>query len=62
MLSNLFNLLNATPGGYVIDGVMDAAGMGLLHPAIQEMIFGNMTPEQVAADYEAWVAANDSGR
>jgi len=62
MLSNLVNFLNATPGGYVIDGVMDAEGMGILHPAIQEMMFGNKTPQQVADEYEAWVAANDSSR
>jgi len=62
MLSNLVNFLNATPGGYVIDGVMDAEGMGVLHPAIQEMMFGNKTPQQVADEYEAWVAANDSSR
>jgi raffinose/stachyose/melibiose transport system substrate-binding protein len=62
MLSNLVNFLNATPGGYVIDGVMDAEGMGILHPAIQEMMFGNKTPQQVATEYETWVARNDSGR
>jgi len=36
--------------------------MGILHPAIQEMMFGNKTPQQVADEYEAWVAANDSSR
>lgn len=62
LLSQLAGFLNTTPGGYVIDGVMDAEGMGVLHPGIQEMMFGNKTPEQVAAEYEAWVAANDSSR
>jgi len=62
LLSQLADFLNATPGGYVIDGVMDAEGMGTLHPAIQEMMFGNLTPQQAGAQYEAWVAANDSSR
>jgi raffinose/stachyose/melibiose transport system substrate-binding protein len=41
---------------------MDAEGMGTLHPAIQEMMFGNITPAQAAAEYEKWVAANDTSR
>lgn len=62
MLAQLADFLNTTPGGYVIDGVMDAEGMGILHPAIQEMMFGAKTPQQVAQEYESWVAANDSSR
>ena len=58
----LSNFLNSTPGGYVIDAVMDAEGMGVLHPALQEMMFGNITPAEAAAQYEKWVAANDSSR
>ncbi len=54
LLRSLSEFLNATPGGYVIDGVMDAEGMGILHPALQEMMFGNKTPEQVAEEYESW--------
>ena len=62
LLVKLADFLNSTPGGYVIDAVMDAEGMGVLHPAIQEMMFANITPEQVASRYEEWVAANDSSR
>ena len=62
LLNKLVAFLNVTPGGYVIDAVMDAEGMGTLHPALQEMMFGNMTPAEVGAEYEAWVAANDSSR
>lgn len=58
----LADFLVSTPGGYVIDAVMDAEGMGLLHPLLQEMMFGNLTPQEVGDQYEAWVAANDSGR
>jgi len=62
LLAQLSDFLNSTPGGYVIDGVMDAEGMDVLHPAIQEMMFGNKTPQEVATEYETWVAANDSSR
>lgn len=63
LLLKLADFLNSTPGGYVIDAVMDGEGMGAnLHPGLQEMMFGNKTPEQVGAEYEAWVAANDSSR
>jgi raffinose/stachyose/melibiose transport system substrate-binding protein len=46
----------------VIDAVMDGEGMGVLHPAIQEMMLGAKTPQQVATEYEKWVAANDTSR
>lgn len=58
----LAEFVGSTPGGYVIDAVMDAEGMGVLHPALQELIFGNLTPQEVGERYEAWVAANDSSR
>ncbi len=50
------------PMGYIIDAMMDGEGMGILNPDIQAMMFGNITPEEVAARYEAWVAENDSNR
>lgn len=50
------------PMGYIIDAKMDGEGMGLLNPDIQAMMFGNITPAEVAARYEAWVAENDSNR
>lgn len=58
----LTTFLGEVPGGYVIDAIMDAEGMGQLHPDIQEMMFGNLTAQQVAERYEDWVAANDTGR
>ncbi len=60
--TKLSDFLGSVPGGYVIDAVMDAEGMGVLHPGIQEMMFGNLTAAQTAQQYEDWVAANDSGR
>ena len=50
------------PMGYIIDAKMDGEGMGLLNPEIQAMMFGQLTPAEVAAHYEEWVAANDSNR
>lgn len=50
------------PMGYIIDANMDAEGMGILNPGIQAMMFGNTTPEAVAAEYEKWVEMNDSNR
>ncbi len=58
----LADFLNSTPGGYVIDAVMDAEGMGVLHPLLQEMMFGNVTPQEVGDRYEEWVEENDTGR
>jgi raffinose/stachyose/melibiose transport system substrate-binding protein len=50
------------PMGYVIDAKMDGEGMGVLNPDLQAMMFGNLTPEEVASRYEAWVKDNDSNR
>lgn len=55
----LSEFVNNTPSGFVIDAVMEAEGMGVLHPALQELIFGKKSPEQVAAEYEKWVEANE---
>jgi raffinose/stachyose/melibiose transport system substrate-binding protein len=63
MIQKLAAFVAKTPGGYVVDSVMDAEGMGgVLHPLLQELIFGQKTPKQVADTYETWVKANDSGR
>ncbi len=62
LIKKLMAFVNMTPGGYVVDSVMDADGMGVLHPLLQEMLFGRKTPQQVGDEYEAWVKANDTGR
>ncbi len=62
LIRKLMVFVGKTPGGYVIDSVMDAEGMGVLHPLLQQMMFGQKTPQQVGDEYEAWVKANDSGR
>ena len=49
--------------GYVIDDKMDSEGVNnLLNPGIQAVMIGQKTSEQLAAEYEAWVAKNDSHR
>ena len=62
LIKRLNEFVAGTPSGYVIDAVMDAEGMAGLHAGLQEMILGKKTPEQVAQEYEAWVAENDSAR
>ena len=56
-------LINNQSMGYVIDAVMDGEGVNnLLNPGIQAVMMGSKTSAQLAAEYEAWVAANDSNR
>jgi raffinose/stachyose/melibiose transport system substrate-binding protein len=62
LIKKLISFVNTTPSGYVVDSVMDAEGMSVLQGGMQELILGNKTPQEVAQDYETWVAANDSGR
>ena len=57
------DLINNQTMGYVIDAKMDGEGVnGLLNPGIQAVMIGQKTPAQLANEYEAWVAANDSNR
>ena len=44
LIKKLMAFVNMTPGGYVVDSVMDADGMGVLHPLLQEMMFGQQDP------------------
>lgn len=62
LIKQLNAFVASTPSGWVIDAVMDSEGMAGLHAGLQEMILGKKTPEQVAQEYEAWVAENDSAR
>jgi raffinose/stachyose/melibiose transport system substrate-binding protein len=62
LVVKLNEFIGKTPYGWVIDSKMDGTGMQVLHPAIQEMMFGKKTPQEVADTYEAWVAANDTAR
>ncbi len=57
------NLINSQTMGYVIDAKMDSEGVNnILNPGLQAVMMGTKTPAQLAAEYEAWVAANDSNR
>jgi len=63
IMKKLVAFLGEKPMTYVIDAVMDGEGMGAsLHPGVQEMMLGAKTAQQVADEYEAWVAANDTSR
>ena len=56
-------LINSQSMGYVIDAVMDGEGVNnILNPGIQAVMIGDKTPQQLANEYEAWVAPNDSNR
>lgn len=58
----LMTFLAKTPGVYVVDSVMSPDAMAQLQPALQELILGQKTPQQVATEFEAWVAKNESTR
>jgi len=63
LVKKFIALTNSQTMGYVIDAVMDGEGVNnILNPGIQAVMIGDKTPEQVAAEYETWVAANDSNR
>lgn len=62
LILKLADFIAKTPAGYVIDSKLDGEGMAVLHAGLQEMLMGKKTPEQVAKEYETWVAANDSNR
>lgn len=47
----------------VIDDKMDAEGVNVIvNAGLQELVLGQTKPEDLAAKYETWVAANDSNR
>jgi raffinose/stachyose/melibiose transport system substrate-binding protein len=49
--------------GYVFDSVMNGEGVTLLNTDLQAMMLGGgLSPKEIAAKYEKWVAANDSNR
>lgn len=62
MMKKLVTYVNTNPMGYVLDNELDAEGINLLQVGLQELTMGSKTPEQVAEEYENWVAANDSNR
>ena len=47
----------------VLDDKMDAEGVvQIIDAGLQELVLGSITPKQLAAQYETWVAAHDSNR
>lgn len=61
-IKKLADFVAAVPTGPVLDAKMDGESMSVLQAGIQEMMLGAKTPEQVAKEFEEWVAANDSSR
>lgn len=62
LTKDLVTFLGKTPPVYVVDSVMSPDAMAQLQPAMQELIIGNKTAQQVASDFEKWVAANEPTR
>ncbi|MFP4484230.1 MAG: ABC transporter substrate-binding protein [Spirochaetota bacterium] len=62
MVKRLTEFVNNTPSGYVIDAVLGQEGMAVLQNGMQEMILGNLTPEELGERYESWVAENEETR
>lgn len=62
MVKKLTEFVGDTPAGYVLDARLSQEGMGVLQSSMQEMILGDLSPEEVAADYESWVAENEETR
>lgn len=56
------DFVSNTMYGYVIDAKMDPGGMVDLNRNLQSMLFGNITPMEIATEYETWVMANDTNR
>lgn len=56
-------LINNQSMGYVIDAKMNTEGVNnVLNPGLQAVMMGAKTPQQVADEYETWVAKNDTNR
>ena len=63
LTTQYINLINNQSMGYVIDAKMDSEGVNsILNHGIQAVMIGQKTPAELANEYEAWVAANDSHR
>jgi raffinose/stachyose/melibiose transport system substrate-binding protein len=59
MLVKNISFLKTHPYGWILDTWISPGGMQVLQPAIQDMMNGNKTPQQVATAFEAWVSANE---
>jgi raffinose/stachyose/melibiose transport system substrate-binding protein len=62
MVKKLSSFINNTPSGYVLDARLSQEAMGTLQPAIQEMILGNKSPQNVAQEFEQWIQENEDSR
>jgi len=62
MVVKLKDFMATSPGAYVLDSIFDQEGMGLLSSGMQEVMLGSKTALELANEYEAWAALNDSSR
>ncbi|MFP4011640.1 MAG: ABC transporter substrate-binding protein [Spirochaetaceae bacterium] len=62
MVKKLTDFVEETPAGHVLDAKLSQESMGELQPMLQEMILGELTPEEVADDFEDWIADNEATR
>ncbi|HKM07232.1 MAG TPA: extracellular solute-binding protein [Sphaerochaeta sp.] len=61
MIKKLIAFASKVPMGYVMDAVLGAEPIGAFNINLQNMMFGTMTPKQVAKDLETMVNKIDRG-
>lgn len=59
MIQKLIEYAGSAPMGYVLDSVLGAEPIGVFNVNLQEMMFGQKTPQQVADELEAMVEKID---
>lgn len=61
MIKKLIAYAAKVPMGYVLDSVLGAEPIGAFNINLQRLMFGTMTPKQVAEDLEMMVDKIDRG-
>lgn len=61
MIQKLIQYAAKAPMGYVLDAVIGAEPIGVFNNNLQQMMFGNKTPQQVADELETMVDEIDRG-
>ncbi|MFA7128464.1 MAG: carbohydrate ABC transporter substrate-binding protein, partial [Sphaerochaeta sp.] len=59
MIKKLISFAGNVPMGYVMDSVLGAEPIGTFNINLQNMMFGTMSPKQVAQELETMVEAID---
>ncbi len=58
MIVKLSDFWKGRDTSLVIDSVLSGQAMSILQPGMQEMMFGNKTPQQLATEFANWLKAN----